>query len=46
MFFIGSEKESILIAQYIEENFESASKPKLVAELPEGNSDLLVWEFR
>lgn len=44
--FIGSEKESILIAQYIEENFESASKPKLVAELPEGNSDLLVWEFR
>jgi hypothetical protein len=45
LYFIGSEKQAILIAQYIKENSEITVIPQELPELTEGNSDLLVWKF-
>lgn len=45
LLFVGPQEESILIAQYIEENYKLTVNPKLVAEIPKGNSDLLIWKF-
>lgn len=45
LYFIGPEKQAILIAQYIKENSELTVIPQELPELTEGNSDLLVWRF-